>query len=544
MASTRPMRKSSRMSSPLDVSMKDSITPPNEQAKKDRKSFMDAWVEPPLRNPAPSFEDYKGLERHGVLEHMAPLGSLPTQKVKLRVKAEPPKRLQQVKNGDAAVAKEGPRTPETMPTATPQRSELRKAEERPLKALPPRERKEDDDYTPKGSIRTPARPTSAKATPIPSSQHGTPNSRTAFGRARLETVVNSAVDRSYEIGNPVLGLAVKKLFDESLGNRTLADLLDAVLSQRPTARQAADFQAYIKVARKQIKAQNSVPNTTTRRSSAVGIGQSSNSSSKSPSKSVRLGAAGEIRISKEEATPSHPPKSDSNLDSVSKNKLPNGKIPEINGMASRGDMRSLKRSRSSSSTSSLSSLSSIDQTFAPSMETDHANTAETHASHRPMTASKAQPSLGPKLHTFSTTNLTTNSNSLKRTSTAAGLGDKDVDESVATKRARLQKTFEDYTVNESSIRVGPAVREPTQALAFSKLSPSSTAHTHQTRLRNGAGKRTRDENEDLESLSSSAHGDLLVPPPPGAQLHSRGGTPTQFGRPLKQIKKAARIKMS
>jgi len=138
MASTRPMRKSSRMSSPLDVSTKDSTTPPNEQAKKERKTFMDSWVEPPLRNPAPSFEDYKGLERHGVLEHMAPLGSLPTQKVKLRVKAEAPKRLMQVKNDDPAAAKEGARTPEALPTVTTRRSESRKAEDRPLKNPPSR----------------------------------------------------------------------------------------------------------------------------------------------------------------------------------------------------------------------------------------------------------------------------------------------------------------------------------------------------------------------------------------------------------------------
>lgn len=541
MASTRPMRKSSRMSSPLDVSVKKGITTPIEQAKVDRETWLGTWIEPPLRNPAPSFEDYKGLERHGVLEHMAPLGSLPTQKVKLRVKAEPPKRVLQVKNGHSTAAKE--KTPETIPTVIAQPPQSRKAEDKPPKPLPPREIEDDEDYTPQGLTKaaTPTRPVSAKGTQAPTSLHGTPNSRTAAGRARLETVVNSAVARSYEIGNPVLGLAVKKLFDESLGNRTLADLLDAVLSQNPTPRQASDFQAYIKVARKQIKAQNAGrDSTTTRRSSEVGINVSSNSASKSPSKSIRLGgAAGENRISKE-ATPSHPQKPNSNSDSVSKNKIPNSKIQEIVGMETRG----AKRSRSSSDTSSLSSLSSIDQTFAPSMETDHANTAETHATPQPMTASKVQPSLGPKLHTFSTTKVTNNNTSLKRTSTAAGLGDKDGEESLATKRAKLQKTFEDYTVHESSIRVGPAVKEPTPALAASKPSPSSSVHTHQTRLRNGAGKRPRDENDDLESLSSSAHGDLLVPPPPGAQTRSRSGTPRDhLGRPSK-IRKTARVKMS
>ena len=533
------MRKSSRMSSPLDVSVKGGMASPIEQGQVDRKTWLDTWVEPPLRNPAPSFEDYKGLERHGVLEHMAPLGSLPTQKVKLRVKAEPPKRVLQVKNGHSTAAKERARTPEKTPTVVSQPPESHLAEDKPSKPLASRDMEEDDDYTPKESTKVATRPVSAKGSHAQNSLRGTPNSRTPGGRARLETVVNSAVQRSYELGNPVLGLAVKKLFDESRENRTLADLLDAVLSQSPTPRQAADFQAYIKVARKQIKAQNVAKDSTTiRRPSGVGINMSSKSASKSPSKAVRLGAAGENRISKE-ATPSHPPKPNFNSDSVSKSKPPNGKIQEITAMETRG----AKRSRSSSDTSSLSSLSSIDQTFAPSMETDHANTAETHATPQPMTASKVQPSLGPKLHTFSTTNLTTNNTSLKRNSTAAGLGDKDVEESLATKRAKLQKTFEDYTVHESSIRVGPAVREPDPTLAASKPEPPSTAHTHQTRLRNSAGKRPRDENEDLESLSSSAHGDLLVPPPPGAQLKSRSGTPRELGRPSK-IRKTARVKMS
>lgn len=541
MASMRPMRKSSRMSSPLDVSTKEVIPAPIEQAKIDRKTWLDTWIEPPLRTPAPSFEDHKGLERHGVLEHMAPLGSFPTQKVKLRVKPEPPKRVLQVKNGHSTAAKERARTPDSIPIATTQLPQSRKVEEKPPKPLPSRETEVDDDYTPKGSTKIPTtRSVTPKDTQAQNSLHGTPNSRTPGGRARLETVVNSAVARSYELGNPVLGLAVKKLFDESLGNRTLADLLDAVLSQKPTPRQATDFQAYIKVARKQIKAQKvSGHSTATGPPSGVDTNMSSKSTSKSPSKSVRLGAAGENRISKE-ATPSHPQKPNPNPDSVSRNKTPNGKFPKVNGM----ETRAAKRSRSSSDTSSLSSLSSIDQTFAPSMETDHANTAETHATPQPMTASKVQPSLGPKLHTFSTTTVTNTNTSLKRTSAAAGLGDKESEESLATKKAKLsQKTFEDYTVQESSIRVGPAVREPDTALAASKPSPSSSAHTHQTRLRNGAGKRPRDDNDDFDSLSSSAHGDLLVPPPPGAQLRSRSGTPRDLGRPSK-IRKTARVKMS
>jgi len=59
--------------------------------------------------------------------------------------------------------------------------------------------------------------------------------------------MSSAVAHSYEISNLVLELVIKKLFDESLENHTLTDLLDTVLSQNSTSQQVANFQAYIKV---------------------------------------------------------------------------------------------------------------------------------------------------------------------------------------------------------------------------------------------------------------------------------------------------------
>ena len=94
-ASVRGLRKSSRMSSPanLTTTPKGKDDSPGEaiQVKSDGKTFLDNWVEPPLRAPAPSFEDYKGLERHGVLEKMLPLGEKPTPKNLQRLKLLPSK---------------------------------------------------------------------------------------------------------------------------------------------------------------------------------------------------------------------------------------------------------------------------------------------------------------------------------------------------------------------------------------------------------------------------------------------------------------------
>ena len=534
MASSRPLRKTSRLSTPLDVSVKDASTSERETPEQRTPGLVaQGWSEPPLRNPAPSFEDYKGYERHGVLEHMAPLGSVPSHKVKLRVKNfEAPRRGLLVKNGDSAVGKEGVKTPtEPTPSTVTRRSESRKMEDRPSRALSSREKDDDRDYMPKAAPRV----TTPKAAPTINTLHGTPSSRTSAGRIRLGQVVDSAVERSLELGNPQLGLAVKRLFEESLHNRTLADLLDAVLSQRPTPSQAADFQAYIKIARKQIKAEGG-KESSARRSSAASMGSPSKSFSKSPTKSLRQNVGGEngthnsslatgaITISN--TNPPQPPPNKS---------LPNGKVMPSKGSSSRQEPppKRVKRSRSSSISSSLSSLSSIDEP----MESEDANNAETHARPQPMTNLKAQLPHGPKLHTFSTTNLSHSSN--KRPSVAAGPANDDTAEEVAVKRRKLQKTFEDYAVIESSVRVSPTPKQPGAAPPISTAPPPAVSRAQPTRLRNGTTR--KHEYEELQSPASSVPGDLLVPPPLGA---SRGVTPNQLGRPSKLVRKAARVKMS
>lgn len=532
MSSSRPVRKSSRMSSPGDSTLKESL-PAEEDGKvlRERGAKIRDWEEPPLRNPAPSFEDYKGLERHGVLEHMAPLGSLPNQKVRLRLKAhEPSRRLPQVRNGDVPVTKEEVNPLDPTPPIVTRRSEPRKMEDRPNKLHSSRERDEDQDYLPKGVSKT----TPVKASPSQPSLHGTPSSRTSAGQARLRQVVDSAVERANELGNPVLGLAVKKLFDESLHNRTLADLLDAVLSQKPTPRQAADFQGYIKVARKQIKAESDATHA------SLGMGKISKSASKSPSKSVRPTVARHSGIAKDfsDATGTIDVRNQtpSALKHRAKNMEGNGNVTKADRPAKRR-----KRSKSASSLSSLSSLSSMDQDFTPTMEADQADTAKFQTSVQPITISKTQPLLGPKLHAFPTAKFLNASN--KRPGTTLSNTLDESSEEVASKRRKLHKTFDDYAVNDSGVRAAPLPKKQTQLPSFA---PSLvTLRTQQPRLRNGTSQRgRRDDYDDLQSPGSSAQSELLIPPPAGAQSSSRGATPNHLGRPLKQVKKAARIKMS
>ena len=522
MASSRFMRNSPRTASPLDVATTGSSTPERNIAVQHALgNAPDGWVEPPLRAPAPSFEDHKGLERHGVLEHMAPLGAMPNQKVKQRVKQNEPSRRSQL--GKYAEAAAGTNEPATIPEAPvrSRRSESRKVEDRANRVHAVKDKDDDQDYTPKVPV---AKPTAAKTPSLRKTTVATPpSSRTTAGQERLRLVVDSAVERSRELGNELLGLAIRRLFEESLQNRTMAELLDAVLSQNLTHRQITDFQAYIKIARKQIKAEDNK----SIRSSNMALGSSSKSTSKSPSKSVGPSVA-------------RPTESAEVSTSIASHSSPivNGRASETNGASNEHRPKRLKRSKSVSSTSSLSSLSSTD----PAIEIDQNNTkATTGLSSSTMVRTRGtRTSNGPKLHTFS---IGTNRAAAQRPAVPVVQPSSLLlnDEELAAKRRKLQKTFDDVTVDESNIRTvvtatDPAEAQPSQAAPLSGL----TSHSSRT----GRASR-RDDYEDLRSSASSTQGDFLVPPPPGAQRISRGVTPTQQAAGAKkEVRKGARIKNS
>ena len=522
----------------MDVPIRESLPgKKGVQVRREQRPVLGEWTEPPLRTPAPSFEDYKGLERHGVLEHMAPLGTLPNQKVRLRLKAhDTHRRSTHVKNGDLAVTKEEVNTPEPTLPISSRRSEPRKVEDRSSKLSSSREREEDQDYKPKSVPKV----TAAKATPQ-LSPLGTANLRLTGSQIKLREVVDSAVERSRQLGNPIVGLAIKKLWEESLHNRTLAELLDGVLSGKTTPRQKTDFQTYIKIARKQIKLEKR------------GIAHSSSNigdmvNSKSPSKSARLSVARQIGTQNDlsDATGTNNKSQNSKL-STSKQHLKQTTM-ETNGTASKEERpaKRQKRSGSASSLSSLSSLSSgsLEQDFAPSVETDQATI---HASAQPMTnSSTPQTAHGPKLHNFSTTSHP--KRSLDAACNAPGLSTEDH----AAKRRKLQKTFEDFTVNESEIRTAPVPvkqRQLMYSIAPSKLLPSDAPtpppQQQQQRLRNGVTRRgNKDDFDDNHSPASSVPRDLVVPPVIDARILSRGGTPNQLSRPSNPVRKGARFKSS
>ena len=361
MPSMRPTRKSSRTSSPFVRTSNISPAPGFDVKKEKAQTSLDGWIEPPLQNPTPSFEDH-GFARHGVLENMAPLGIPPSAKLKARLRGDTHRRSMLSKNEAMSAGEEALSTPEMTPIADPEVSEGQKPEE----VLPPplaiQYENEDDEYVPNGvrsasrSAKSAVKNGVATVTPVrDASGQGTPSSKTSIIRQRLQIVINDAVKRAQVEDRPMVGEALKQLYEESFHKQNLADLLDAIMHERQTQEQLSEFQVYIKRAKKQAKTRER--RSLDRRASILGHSPSSTAKrrhSLTPSKSANTIATiptipttptpGLSILSSESNPLSHPPLLPPNVIHTSrstrsrtprKQSAPNGELtPQLSGMAS------------------------------------------------------------------------------------------------------------------------------------------------------------------------------------------------------------------
>ncbi|KAL8914504.1 MAG: hypothetical protein Q9171_000857 [Xanthocarpia ochracea] len=490
------------------------------------------WQEPPLRAPAPSYQDYKGLEKQGVLEFMQPLGTLPSHRVKLRTKQfDNSKRPNYAKNGDpTAAGSEDTSTPDPAPPPPSRLSESRKTEDRTTRVSVSRVKEEDSEYTPNGvSLVTPS-----KAVSSYSSQQGTPSSHLSVRNAKLKEVVAHAMKRADERGDPLVGQALNRLYEQSFYDPLLLDLIDAVLSQRPTESQSKDFRKYLKGARKEIQRESGMigdVSQTRGTSSDLKLSPLVNNGRNhvSSAKSAPLGAKNH-----DNGTPTNHPYSPAKPTRRNNKSHPNN-TPSIE------EQVVPDRSRRSNSTSSLSSvassLSSVDPNLALQGEEEFGGNSKLLLPPVVMAGGgKVKGPAGPKMGTFII------SSSNKRSFAATGPSKED--EELAAKRRKLQQKFPDYKVKDSDIRTSmrqsgdKTVRMP---------APPKVQHPAQEvpRLGNGMeGPGASEESDEIDSPTTSMHSELLIPPPSFAGSSRRGTTPTNLGRPPKSTKKSARVKMS
>lgn len=396
---------------------------PTPSSSNSTQTLMDKWIEPPLRAPAPSFMDepQRHIERHGVLQTMAPLGTPPSSKVKKAAKTEEPRKINLVLKGETSTSATPPprqvTTPE--PTVNPSRegSESRLAE--------------DEDYDPK----TPQAQTGRKSTTMRSSiprqslpPPTTPSASMSVSPTKEERellasdrVVQSAVEEALTSGHICTAYALRTLYNDHRSNPRITSLMDSIFRRRADELQLREFASLMHYKKKEgrvggkakkwfdendnaYNAPNLFSSSWTLQSSPVKRpALDSNSTHSHVSKSPHKEMAG--HVSKKHKANNYHDKATT---------------PETNGANGKGINGSLSRSRSNSTTSSLSSLDEELLNFSPANversqarakanNSAHAGENRVGASTTPSQGSRnhAQPMAqdstpGPKLHTSPT----------------------------------------------------------------------------------------------------------------------------------------------
>ena len=259
-----------------------------EKAKsKGMNGTLDGWVEPSLA-AKPSFEDHGGAP-YGVLEHMQPLGEPPSTRVRARVKGDGARKSLLGKGG-AGAGLDAQETPEGTPG--PQSSQTALESLPPLPPVP-MDDSDDDDYAPgkkskkkekgakprggkrqseaagssaeappsgKGKGRgkkvvekTPKAAAAEKPPPPPPQAPERININRIYYPEKLKAVVDEAIRRAIESGKKSLAEAVEEIHTQSLTNQHLTTLLEAILCQNATPEQTAEFQVYVKQAKKKLR---------------------------------------------------------------------------------------------------------------------------------------------------------------------------------------------------------------------------------------------------------------------------------------------------
>lgn len=228
--------RGSRRSSPKGVAPRSTPKPvqpplPPQQQPTKQQTSIDGWVEPPLANLLPSYQETDpSAERNMSTAQMQPLGKLPPTKSTTKV----------------IPGKRGPgRPPNKALTSTSAKLALEKEATQ----------KQSITKSTSNPVPAPLPPTFVWPTIPDMDGEDIPNSRTPAGQARLSMVVDAAVERSAFVGNMELGRAIRKLHEDSMTNPDLANLLDVVLAQRATLQQTQAFQAYIRMARESLAAE-------------------------------------------------------------------------------------------------------------------------------------------------------------------------------------------------------------------------------------------------------------------------------------------------
>jgi hypothetical protein len=252
----------------------------SEPTHEKKQRSITEWTEPQPQTLAPSFEEH-GFARHGVLENMAPLGVPPKAKDKQRARAlDGPAPRYSLLKGSLAFGDEVGSTPEVTPAPELEPDDSERQEEDDMQTgFPILEDEEDDDYEPikpkkkvkvsKTPIRgkTPVQGKTAVSDKAPvknghsksASVSASPAVRSPAVQAismsepvsvttqRIQIAVNDAISKANsEQGKRYVGVALKRVFEQSTADKELAEAIDAVIHERCTPKQWDLFRTLIR----------------------------------------------------------------------------------------------------------------------------------------------------------------------------------------------------------------------------------------------------------------------------------------------------------
>lgn len=236
------------------------------------RAFMKRWLEPSVQSKA-SFED-DGLMRYGVVENMAPLGSLPKpKKTGTEMTVQPIRRII-LKPSSAHVANSAPAAPPKSPPAEPEPEPSPPPPAAPL--TPPRRRSlavkdaDDEDYDPKeGSRRRQSGRTSlarkarrssgARRSSITVSKAVTPKElpeEEPEDKEFIDRVVEMAVDEAIDHYRYPTAWALRTLYDEKCGDAKFVSMIEQVFRQTADAATMRKFSKMIEVKKREGKKDN------------------------------------------------------------------------------------------------------------------------------------------------------------------------------------------------------------------------------------------------------------------------------------------------
>lgn len=518
---TRTLRERSRSRDPDSTQQSQVKTAVKDKTKE--KMSSDRWVEPAVVQ-RPSFRE--GGSNYGVSEYMQPLGEAPNARVKARVKVDCG-RKSLLGKGSGAIGVDAQNTPEGTPQPptqtqrdTPTLPQIKIEDENDGDYAPAAGKRKDRAAKPRAAKRQSDAPsasgTAGSAPPKPQKPLKNINKNKKYDAVKLWKVVEAAKERAMEVGKPDLAAAVNEIYENSLTDARLTELLEAILTQEATKAQTHEFQDYVRAAKRKLKdakeAKRDLPESTNGTHSLP---------LRSPSKFTPEETESTAIPSTEQ---SETPKAKISLKSPSKSPSKEQNRRRSGNGGSMSASPSKKRSGSVDSDSSLTDMTSNPD---DDMDVDEPDEGENEGATRVN-------GIKVKDHAAERGSLAAPNRNLKRSSAEADLQEEERDRVLATKKQKLNEAItRDYRYQESSLRGSPNTNSARLRTLRGKnvtlAPPSVSAKTNGGR--NGSTRGSRAVSTDADSPLSSP-------------MSSRQSTPHVYKGPTKPFGKKAKTKQS